>query len=66
MRKVYDFFGGRKLFVALFMLITAIVFVVIDKAKFSEFSQFVMWIFGIYAAGNIGSKAFTDKSNINP
>lgn len=66
MGKVYDFFGGRKFFFALLLLITAVVFVVIDKAEFSDFSQFIMWVFGIYAAGNIGSKAFTDKSSINP
>lgn len=66
MGKVYDFFGGRKFFFALLLLLIAVVFVAIDKADFNGFSQFVMWIFGIYAAGNIGSKAFTDKKSINP
>ena len=66
MGAVYDFFGGRKFFFALLLWSTAVVFVVLDKADFTGFSQFVMWVFGIFAAGNIGSKAFKDKTSINP
>ncbi len=65
MRKVYNFFGGRKLFFALLLLSTAIVFVAVDKAEFPDFSQFIMWVFGIYSVGNVGSKAFSDKPITN-
>ena len=63
MGKVYDFFGGRKFFFALVLLALAVTMVVIGKADFSDLSEFVMWVFGIYAVGNIGSKAFEGKAN---
>ena len=61
MIKIYDFFGGRKFFFALILLALAVTMVIIGRADFSDLSEFVMWVLGIYAVGNIGSKAFAKK-----
>ena len=45
MQKLFDFLGGRKMFFAT-------TFLFIGKADFTNWSDFVMWIFGIYAVGN--------------
>jgi nitrate/nitrite transporter NarK len=65
MKNIYDFFGGRKYFFSLLLLLISVIFVASGKATFSEFSDYVMWIFGIYSAGNVGSKVF-NKPSINP
>ncbi len=52
MQKLFDFLGGRKMFFAIFLFLCATVFLFVDKADFGDWSQFVMWIFGIYAVGN--------------
>ena len=54
MEKVFSFIGGRKMFFAILLFITATIFLLIGQAEFSDWSDFVMWIFGIYAVGNTG------------
>jgi len=39
---------------AILLFVTSVVFVSIDKASFREWASFVQWVFGIYAAGNVG------------
>mgnify|MGYP001216336140 FL=1 len=54
MEKVFSFLGGRKMFFAILLFICATVFLFIGQADFANWSEFVMWIFGIYAVGNAG------------
>jgi|TARA_R110001592_G_scaffold20489_7_gene83054 hypothetical protein len=52
MQKLFDFLGGRKMFFAILLFLCATTFLFIGKADFTNWSDFVMWIFGIYAVGN--------------
>jgi len=52
MSKLFQFFGGRKTFIALFLLVVVSVFFIINKCSFQEWSDLTMWLFGIYAVGN--------------
>ena len=55
MENVYAWFGGRKLFFGLLLFVIATtLFLVSDKTDFDGWSTLVMWIFGIYAVGNVG------------
>jgi hypothetical protein len=46
--------ASKKLICAGVCFIAASVFVVLGKADFSGWAEFTKWIFGIYAAGNVG------------
>ena len=46
--------SNRKLVCAGVCFIAASVFVGIGKADFAGWADFVKWVFGIYAAGNVG------------
>ena len=59
MQKLFDFLGGRKMFFAILLFLCATAFLFIGRADFSNWSEFVMWIFGIYAAGNVGEHVST-------
>jgi len=52
MIKLFEFVGGRKMFFALVLFVLSTVFLLINKADFTSWGEFVMWIFGIYAVGN--------------
>lgn len=54
MEKVYNFMGGRKLLFALILMLVASGFVWYDKINGQQWIDFMKWIFGIYAGGNIG------------
>jgi len=55
MATIYDWFGGRKLFFGMVLFVIAtLLFLFSDKTDFDGWSQLVMWIFGIYAVGNVG------------
>jgi len=54
MEKIFSFLGGRKMFFAILLFICATVFLFTGQANFDNWSEFVMWIFGIYAVGNAG------------
>ena len=45
---------NRKLTCAAVCFIAASVFVALGKADFYGWAEFTKWIFGIYAAGNVG------------
>ena len=45
---------SRKLLCAIALFIVATVFVFIGQTDFQGWSDFVKWVFGIYAAGNVG------------
>jgi hypothetical protein len=45
---------SRKLLCAGICFISAGAFVLAGKASFVEWADFIKWIFGLYAAGNVG------------
>jgi len=45
---------SRKLVCAFVCFLAATVFVILGKADFQGWAEFTKWIFGIYAAGNVG------------
>ena len=55
--------GSKKLLCAGVCVIAATVFVLAGKADFYGWAEFVKWIFGIYAAGNVGEHASKTLSN---
>ena len=54
-------FKSRKLLCALALFIVATVFVFIGQTDFQGWSDFVKWVFGIYAAGNVGEHVANKK-----
>lgn len=68
MTKVFEWFGGRKLFFAMVLFVIAtIVFLFSDKTDFEGWKELVMWIFGIYAGGNVGEHISTGiKPEVKP
>ena len=56
--------GSKKLLCAGLCFLAATAFVVLGKADFQGWAEFTKWIFGIYAAGNVGehvSKGISSK-----
>ena len=56
--------GSKKLLCAGLCFLAATAFVVLGKADFQGWAEFTKWIFGIYAAGNVGehvSKGIASK-----
>ena len=49
--------ASKKLLCAGLCFLAATVFVVLGKAEFLAWADFTKWIFGIYAAGNVGEHA---------
>ena len=43
--------------------LAASIFVAIGKADFAGWADFVKWVFGIYAAGNVGEHVSTGMNN---
>ena len=62
MNKLFEFTGGREMFFALFLFVLSTVFLLINKADFTSWGEFVMWIFGIYAVGN-GAEHISKRSS---
>ncbi len=54
MEKLYGFIGGRKLTFALVLTVLATVFVWFSKLSAEEWMDFMKWIYGTYAIGNVG------------
>jgi hypothetical protein len=54
MEKVYNFMGGRKLLFALILMLVASGFVWFEKVNGQQWIEFMKWIFGTYAVGNVG------------
>ena len=46
--------ASKKLICAFVCFVAASIFVALGKADFAGWAEFVKWIFGIYAAGNVG------------
>ena len=57
--------GSKKLLCACVCFIAASIFVALGKADFAGWAEFVKWIFGIYAAGNVGEHV-SKKVNVTP
>jgi len=54
MNKLFSAIGGRKMFFALILMIIVSTILFADKCNFDQWSNFVIWVFGTYALGNIG------------
>ena len=52
---------SRKLLCAGICFVSATIALWIGHADFSEWGDFVKWIFGIYAAGNVGEHVAAKK-----
>ena len=64
--KMVEKIGGRKMFLAIILFLTATLCLFLDVATFSEWSEFTKWLFGIFAVGNFGEhmgKQFGGKDN---
>ena len=46
--------ASKKLVCAAVCFVAASIFVALGKADFAGWAEFVKWVFGIYAAGNVG------------
>ena len=65
MEKLFNVFGGRKMFFAIILTIIATIILFVDKSDFNGWSNFMIWIFGSYAIGNgIEHIANKDKNNV--
>jgi hypothetical protein len=53
MKKLYEIAGGRKLFFAIILLLISSVMIWFDKIDSTQWIDFMKWIFGIYAGGNV-------------
>ena len=54
-------FKSRKLFCAAICFVSASGLLAFSLATFPEWADFVKWIFGIYAAGNVGEHVAAKK-----
>jgi len=54
MNKIYEFLGGRKMTLAIFLFVVATVMLWVGKSDFGGWSNLIIWIFGTYAVGNVG------------
>ena len=54
MKKFFSAIGGRKMFFALILMTIVSVFLFTNKCEFEQWSNFVIWVFGTYAIGNVG------------
>jgi len=57
--------GSKKLICAFGCFTAATIFVLAGKADFAGWAEFTKWIFGIYAAGNVGEHV-SKKVNVTP
>jgi len=55
---------SKKLMFAMILFLASIVFVATNQADFSQWSEFVKWVFGIYAAGNVGEHVSNKGVNV--
>ena len=55
---------SKKLAFAVLLFLSSVVFVALGKADFTQWAEFVKWVFGIYAAGNVGEHVSNKGVNI--
>ena len=55
---------SKKLMFAMILFLASIVFVATNQADFGQWSEFVKWVFGIYAAGNVGEHVSNKGLNV--
>jgi len=54
-------FNSRKLITASILFVVSTIFVIVDKAIFTDWTEFMKWVFAIYAAGNVGEHFANNK-----
>lgn len=64
MEKLKIRLGGRKIMLAIILLIIATFMVFLNYADFNGWSDFVKWILGIYVVGNVGEYATNKKEKV--
>lgn len=64
MEKLKAKLGGRKMLLAVILLIIATIMVFIDKANFDGWADFIKWVLGIYVVGNVGEYATNKKEKV--
>ncbi len=52
-------FASRKLVIAAILLVLSVIFVFMDKATFVQWSDFMKYLFGIYATSNVAEHVST-------
>ena len=55
---------SKKLMFAVILFLASIVFVAIGQGDFGQWAEFVKWVFGIYAAGNVGEHVSNKGINV--
>lgn len=55
---------SKKLMFAMILFLASIVFVATGQADFGQWAEFVKWVFGIYAAGNVGEHVSNKGINL--
>lgn len=63
MKKVYDWFGGRRYFFAEQVFVVSTVLLCIDKIKSSDYIQVIIWTLAIYVGGNVLQKYSEGKKH---
>jgi hypothetical protein len=48
--------GNRKLVLALVFSVSGVVALLTNQATWVQFSEFIVWIWGIYVGGNVGER----------
>ena len=55
---------SKKLAFAVLLFVSSVIFVATGQADFGQWSEFVKWVFGIYAAGNVGEHVSNKGINL--
>tara|TARA_R110002167_G_scaffold171307_1_gene369309 strand:- start:21 stop:221 length:201 start_codon:yes stop_codon:yes gene_type:complete len=55
---------SKKLAFAVLLFVSSVIFVATGQADFGQWSEFVKWVFGIYAAGNVGEHVSNKGVNV--
>ena len=55
---------SKKLAFAVLLFVSSVIFVATGQADFGQWAEFVKWVFGIYAAGNVGEHVSNKGVNV--
>lgn len=62
MKKVYDWFGGRRYFIALLIFAMANFWLYLKYITEDAFVTLMSWVIGLYIGGNVLQKIFEGKN----
>ena len=52
MERIYKFLGGRKMTLMMCLMLTTVVSLSMNKVSMQDCGMFMLWVYGIYTAGN--------------